>query len=572
MPICSSRTLLAFGHLADHKKHQDSLNNMPLPPIFAISGFGGVTLAVTVLVVRRIARNPRKKRKASLPVVLAAAADVSSTTNDFTKSESVVHSCGSHCLTYASNAETLYANDSINARSAAIIESHQVKAATSLLPKTISTLSSVTYDSKVCVDTYAALLTNDDHGDDEDDNESTYDDAKTTTDDLESEALNRMNEVLFEHEETNIEIADLNSNEPVLTDTPPSEGAAEIGIPLICGEYEQSDELLVEPKSPILGQQISSGMHESETPVTVNSEPSFVNNYAYDLAYDGDLDVQAEAESDDMPVPSVFTESASVPHEVEHHSEHQGSAVMILHSPGKPFRARAPVFVTAAPLASVPALEDPVTDTPIPATEISIGKELFEITSETPEPQDDNQTSVSDEQENIGEDSRTTDEESNIPQDKFMSELPTIPEESESRDNESDDVLQDRSNMQTVSMPRFGHIACDSNGPVLPMVSRERSTLSSSERTVSWSPAATRPLCEKDVEHVRAMTGSEAADESGKENTFQSTSTSPERLSRKPWRSERLSTVFSRKNSLRRLRIPDRVRRRQSQKHNAKAQ
>eukprot|EP00178_Gracilaria_changii_P004378 TRINITY_DN1692_c0_g1_i1.p1 TRINITY_DN1692_c0_g1~~TRINITY_DN1692_c0_g1_i1.p1 ORF type:complete len:541 (+),score=73.99 TRINITY_DN1692_c0_g1_i1:9014-10636(+) len=529
---------------------------MPLPPIFTLTGFGGMSLAVTVLIVRRIIRKPETERKSVAQIVDATKADMVSTSNHIVKREGLTDSCGSNGLANASISEPPCSTDSIMARSAAIIESHKVNADTSLLPKSISKLSSLTYDSKVYVDTYTALLTNGGAVD-----ESAYDDAKTCSDDLESER--RMNECLDGTGESNYEDTGSNLNALVLCGNDPNDAAVESATAVIFGEYEQNDELLLEPKSPILGQEVASRLFDSGTSLTVNSEPSCVHNLVHDLDYDADLDVRIEAEDDDAAVPSILTENATVSHEVEHQPIYQGSAVLIPNSPAKSLRQRNPIFVTAAPLASVPALEDVVTGIPIPAIELRIEGEKSSFTTESPEPLQFNEASGPDQEESMEESSTTTDEESNTPQEVFMNDLPTIPEERESYDNESDDVLRDSSNTQIVPIPRFRQVVCETDAPVLPMVSREKSSASSSERAGSESPAATRPLCEKDIEHVRAMSNDEAADDSEKENTFQSTSTSPERLSRKPWRSERLSNVFSRKHSMRRLRIPDRIRRRQ---------
>ncbi|CAN8076289.1 unnamed protein product [Agarophyton chilense] len=537
---------------------------MPLPPIFAIGGFGGVTLAVTVLIVRRIARKPRKKCEPSQQLITAAKLDNFSTIGDLVKTENFLHSCSSNRLICTSTIKTPEATDSISARSAAIIESHQVTASVSLLPKSISTLSSVTYDSKVCVDTYAALLTNDD-----DDEDGAFDDAKTCTDDLESEAKNRMRDIPAEHEE----IAVPSPTALLLIDNSRSDGdtesGTESGTPLVHGEYEQNDEQLLQPRSPILRQQTSPVQFEREASEAVSSEPSYFNNSMYDLDYEAEIDVRMEPEN--SGVPSIFTENATVSHGVGDNTQYYRSAVLIFSPPRKSYGA--PVSVTAAPLASVPALEDVVTGTPIPATEIRIDTELLDTTNESQQEQDANEPSISNEQESMDDDSTTTDEESNYIQDTFMNDLPTILREGELDENESNDVQRDCNNTQIVSVPRFRQPVSDSHGPILPIVSREKSTLSSPERTDFGSPAATRPLREKDVEQVRAMTNIDAIEDSEKENAFQSTSTSPERLSRKPWRSDRLNNVFSRKNSVRRLRIPERIRRRQlrPQKQNTKS-
>lgn len=532
-----------------------------MAPVLIIGGVGGFGIAITAVVLRQVARGRKAKRSKPKQVTEYQPQPTGcclSTRGVCSETEDLLETCNAVCPTWVQKTELTLSVDAASARSGAIIESHPVTTSSPLILKSISRLSSISFDNKACVDHYASLLARGSH-------EDTSDDNDTVTDELGSTDRSEGNRITAQHEESpQIDMETEPTTEP-LGENMFGEGHSDPGNHWIQDGYEENTEFLLEPKSPVIRQPTPSRVSERGAAVSHNSSsspsPQPLAEFDYDADDDGDTGINGTE-----PVPSLFLQDAVTSNEMGQSSEHQreGSAVIISTSNARNAPERTIVSFSAAPLASVPALEDVVTGNPIPSTEILVHEPQCIASTEAGN-RSVQETLLSSDHENNDRHLVSLEERQSLTQTRNFS---TLPGEQDSNYHVSNDVsCHSRDEESEVSLFK---IVCEKDTPIIPPITRERSDLAAPAGIESHGPAATRPLCEEDIERMKALASPPRVEESDKENAFQSASTSPERLSRKPWRSERMSSVFSRKSSVRRLRIPDRIRRRNmlAQKNN----
>ncbi|PXF43584.1 hypothetical protein BWQ96_06696 [Gracilariopsis chorda] len=539
-----------------------------MAPVFIIGGVGGFGIAITAVVLRQLARGRKAKRSKPKQVIEYQSTGCCLSRRDiYSETENLLETCNTVCPACVQKTEPTLSMDAASARSGAVIESHPVTTSSPFIPKSISRLSSMTFDSKVCVDAYASLLANEGF------HEDVSDDAGTITDESGSRDGSEEHRATVQHEEGPRVDMETEPTTESLVENMSGEADTHSGTHWVQGNYEQNSEFLLEPKSPVIRQPTPIRVPEREISVSQNSSSSPTLHAPLEFDYDADDDGGTGVNGAEVPVPSLFLQDAIISSEMGHSPEPQreGSAVIISTSSARTGRERTIVSFTAAPLASVPALEDVVSGNPIPSTEILVHEDVPNAVTEATNGHAHGIPLPSDHESN-DRDLVSLEEEQSLPQIPFMRNLSTSPEEQETNSQVSSDLSRHNSDAQSeVSLFK---VICNKNTPIIPTVTRERSELASTEGIEADGPAATRPLREEDVERMKALANPPRAEDSDKENAFQSASTSPERLSRKPWRSERISSVFSRKNSVRRLRIPDRIRRRNmlTQKNNTTSQ